>query len=300
MRKTCAWSGALIAALWLVLGLVTGAGARAALITSGDYDESATQTNAVDTEATGNTIGLHDFKNMISAAYAGDRGGVIHFDDQSDGTVLANGDSDEPNPDDGVHEAPGIPAGEGFDVTYGVSGTGPFRVGMGPLSDRPDKPSKSPDIWEGQWAIHDTSGSDRSAVSADHALSGGTDWHFEFSRPLEAVGVTVLSRDASQGRDVTVELFYEDATSAVMVTDEEIAIGNGTDDTFFGYTAPADRLITGMYLDVDYSGGGLEGNPGFTSLDDLGFVTPEPACLSLLSLCCLLLLRPLRRDESGI
>lgn len=36
------------------------------------------------------------------------------------------------------------------------------------------------------------------------------------------------------------------------------------------------RVITGMYLDVDYSGGGREGDPGFTSLDDLGFVTPEP------------------------
>lgn len=277
-----------------VLFMIPTAGA--ALITSGTYDESTTQTNAVDWEAAGNTVTLAEFKVLVGDAYGNDRGGVIHFDDQADGTVLADGDADEPNPDDGVHEAPGIPDGESFEAGYGTGGSRTLRVGMGQLTERPDKPSKSPDIWEGQWSVHDTSESDRNAVSDQNAMSGVTDWHLEFSRPLEAVGITALSRNASEGRDVTVELFYDDSTRAVMVTDEEISIGDGFDDTFFGYVAPENKLITGMYLDVDYSGGGREGDPGFTSLDDLGFVVPEPGSFALLILACVACLvpRPLR------
>lgn len=269
-------------------------GANAALITSGTYDEQSTQANAVDTEASGNTISLDFFKTLVDSFYLGDAGGVIHFDDQTAGTELANADSDEPNDDDGVHEAVGIPDDEGFAVNYGFWETQTLRVAMGDLTDRPDKPDKNPDIWEGAWTVTDTS-SDRTPVSGSMSMGGVTDYHFEFSRALLAVGVTVLSRDASQGRDVTVTLYYNDDTSDIMVTDEEIDDANGTDDTFFGYVAPEDKLIRSIHLDIDYSGGGLEGNPGFTNVDDLAFITPEPTTLALLALSGLALLRRPRR-----
>ena len=220
----------------LIGALAVAGGAEAALMTSGTYDEQTNQLNQVDQEATGNNITLADFKTLVSDAWNNDLGGVIHFDDQADGTVLGDADADEPNPDDEVFEAPGVNTDEGFDTNYGLSGTQSIRVRMGNLTDRPDKPDKSPDIWEGQWlasAITD----DRAPISGDIGLAGLTDWDFRFSTPLQAVGITVLSRGDDTADDVTVTLFYDDNTSEEVETDFFIDNTTGDHDTFFGYQA---------------------------------------------------------------
>ena len=261
-----------------VLALVTAQAATAQpLTTTGTYDEQTVQTNAVDQFI--GSISLTDFQAMVSDAFSNDAGGVIHFDDLASGTILADGDADEPNPDDGVHEAPGIPAGQGFDASFGVSATQTMTIGMGQQTDRPDKPDKSPDIWEGQWIVGDSSGGDRTAISGNNILSGVSDWHFTFSQSLEAVGVTALSRGAGH-RQISATLGYDDGTTSLVTIDRPIDASNAGDDLFLGYQAPSGKRITDLLLDVDY-GDGSDG--GFTSLDDLGFVVnsslydpPEP------------------------
>lgn len=297
MRTTTSRTSTLATRASLVVAFAFFAGPlRAALITSGTYDELASQANQVDHEATGNTIALADFKALVSDAWNNDRGGVIHFDDQTAGTILADADADEPNPDDGVHEAPGVNTDEGFDTTHGASGTQSIRVRMGDLTDRTDDTGASPDNWEGSWGIRDST-SDRTPISGSNKLSGLTDWDFRFSMPLRAVGITVLSRNDNVGDDVTVTLFYDDNSSEEVETDFFIDNTNGEDDTFFGYQAQDSRLITGIVLDIDEgeTGGQGIGEPDYTHVDDLAFVIPEPASFALLFLGGIALLRRRRR-----
>jgi hypothetical protein len=139
------------------------------LRTTGVYDESAVQANAVDTEASGNDVTLAQFKALLSAAYDSDRGGVIDF------------------------EGTGFSTNSGIEADYGANGTQTLILSVGPNNVK-----GFGDAWGGVDA-------DATPTSFTRVLRGSKAWDFEFSTGLTAVGVTVLPR-AGGTIDAIIEL----------------------------------------------------------------------------------------------
>ena len=236
--------------------------AHAATLESSDiYDEQVYESNSVN-KAVGN-VSLSDFITMVNDAYDNGGGGVVHFDDQEDGATLADADRN--------NEPGTIPEDEGFDTEYGATSSQNMRITMGPATGRPDNEDKG--IHDGSWLVQSGSDDwDRTPISGNqtrsNALSGLTDWDFQFSTGLQAVGITALSR-SDGARDLSLTLSYDDGSSENVASNVRLAGGNGTDDTFFGYQAPEGKRITNLALNVDDAG---TSNPAYTSVDDLAFV----------------------------
>ena len=139
------------------------------LQTSNTYDENDTQTNAVDTEASGNNISLADFKALITQAAGNGDGGVIDF------------------------ERNGFETSQGLEAAYGVNGEKTLGISVGSNSELGSDGS-----WRGLPA-------DATPISYSRVLRGARVWDFEFDTGLIAVGVTVLDRKGGTV-DMIVEL----------------------------------------------------------------------------------------------
>lgn len=223
--------------------------------TSGVYDEQVYETNQVDDVATG-SVTLPTFKTRISNAFSAGLGGVINFDDGT-GTDFTQIDASY---DSGNKT-----------LTILVPGTDPP-----PTSGTPD------------FTTVDGSSQGRTPISGsasfDHWISksgGNTDrYAFDFNAAdqVDAVGITVLSRNSTTFNAVATVTFDDNSTSQLTDT---IDPGGAAHDTFFGFEAPSGRVITQLEV-TGISGAGV---------DDLAFtIVPEPASLALLGAGTLLLL----------
>lgn len=99
---------------------------------------------------------------------------------------------------------------------------------------------------------------------------------------IESVGIVVLSRNATGGYplDVRVTAFFDNDTN----TSETVTIGTprGTDDVFFGFTAPSGVGISSLQFESFAEGTTTPVNTRI-AFDDLGFaVIPEPAHAGIL------------------
>ena len=239
--------------------------ASAEWIAQGVYDPAGG--NGVDVSATttgvGQQIGLADFQTAVAAAYLTGNGGVIDFDTYT-GTMANTIDADN------IYLS--------FD-----GGNKSLTAG--------DTPN--------DFVTSLFSGGGRTAISGaymlgNNAYRGGGSFEFasigggQFNEYVTAVGLTLLSRGSGVAgavpSDYTVTAYFSDNTTASQSSLLEVA--NGTDDTFFGFVAPADAYIERVVVN-------LTSGTYHTAIDDFGFITsvvPEPttfAGLLLLALCLL-------------
>lgn len=258
-----------ISQLLPVLYLAAAAGASAAinLTTSQNYD-SNTNANQVDAVAGSGPISnpaaaevLAGYAAIFSQAYTAGQGGVITFDN----ITLTSTD---------VNDAT-------LSVSYGAGGASTLTI------------TTSTNYGNYQF---------QSAAVVGTPISGGTYMRvrggtvsgqigvqsFNFSQALSHVAFTVLARtDAS--RNVTGTVTFNDGTTAQL---SSTISGSAlpTNDTFFGFTAPDGKTITGMKISA--------GDANYFAIDDLAFVVaiPEPsaALLGFLSLGTLLARRSRR------
>lgn len=225
------------AAALLAAGLLGATTSQAAFTTTGVYDENTVNLNAVDVSATsdaGVEISLSSFTALVELAYNADAGGVINFDSGS----LTNGNT--------------------LDATYGVSAAKNITITNGTAVGTLEVSSPVITAISGNAAIRKTPGS----FSFDR-----NDFKFDFNPNdgVKAVGASIMSQftlGPAVGT-VSARVFYDDSSSSPIVSDF-ISNTFGSDDTFWGFQAPAGRSITRFEL--------LIGNDVFAFLDDLAFV----------------------------
>lgn len=223
--------------------------AQASFVATGVYDENTVQTNVVDVSATtdgANTLSLASFTTLVAAAFAADAGGVINFD---------NGTLAGPNT---------------IDATYGVSQGLSLSIGNG-----------SSRTWALAFPALSTaiSGSGLTPVlsktGSPQAFSTWNDFIFTFdpNDKVTAVGATILNKFAIVGTpvgNVSGRVRYTDASFATSVFSQvSTGSGSGTDDTFWGFRAPAGLFIDRFELTVT-------DDDASAYLDDLAFVTIVP------------------------
>jgi hypothetical protein len=249
LTKFLPYRGSVFAFLTMLL-LTASAQAAFTTVASGVYD-STNQANTVDVNASGTannvtTQTLTAFNTKLSTAVTATLGGVVNFDDITvDSSTLQ----------------------DTITVTYGGSKilnitqpTAQYQMDMGSLT-----------------AINAT------PISGSRYLRSGDangNQVYNFSTPLTDVGITVLARTGA--RTITATVTYDNATTGTL-TGVAIAsyptstgtapIATSTPDTFFGFTAPTGRTITGLTLSA--------GANNYFVVDDLAFIVsptaiPEP------------------------
>lgn len=216
-------------------------------------------TNAVDSVADATAGGspvtagdaYNGFRAAVASAFTAGNGGVIDFEG---------------------------PAGNDFTTAFTTTyaaGAKSLAVTAAPGFRIASGPSTSTQI-SGNSAI-----SGATSGSADVAAYGFTFGPVTGGSPGEAVtrvGFTLLSRTGypTNPTPFTVTATFSGGGTTVLTSD--ITSGNGTDDTFYGFTAPAGQSITGIAISSNQTS-----RPTFA--DDLGYITsvvPEPASLGLL------------------
>ncbi len=245
----------LSAGLAFVFLASTVAGAPVVIDVTGVYDENGVASNAVDKSASGAPNDVAAFTGDVAAAYAAGLGGVIGFD-RSLGTP------------DGFR---GVYGGGARYVDFNtgvsmqsVSGTGTFLPISGSASETHGTTTNSDGS---SWQL------DVGPVVEGKTGTAST-WH-----QVSQVGLTALSRAHSHyPLDVRATATFSDSsTQAVTSTigrSTKIADWNftNTDDTFFGFTAPAGQSIESIRLE-SFAPGTTTPRATRVAIDDLGFVT---------------------------
>ncbi|MDY0166819.1 MAG: PEP-CTERM sorting domain-containing protein [Thermoguttaceae bacterium] len=247
----------LSASLTVMLVVSTAAGAPLVLNVTGTYDENVVNSNTVDKSAAGAPNDVVTFTNDVLAAYNAGFGGVIDFDEGSFGTTdLFRGVFDSGARYVDFHTSAvmqSVGRNGSFDPISGGRGT--------------------------------TSTSDRSSweLTVGPGLGNGAGGSNDRLR-VNQIGLTVLSRDHSQYPiDVRATATYSDLSTESIIANigrstkiDSSQPFQDTDDTFFGFTAPAGTGINSIRLESFAPG---TTNPRSTriAMDDLGFITvPEP------------------------
>jgi hypothetical protein len=223
----------------VLIGLVAAnPEAKAAFTAVRDYDENAVQSNTIEAEAAGNNVSLAQFKLNLEAAFDAGLGGLINYD--NDPTWLTDTRK------------------ENFDVTFASgaktlnvdrNGANNFVITMD-VSATP----VSGNFWQG-W---NGSGGNSTLVFSLEGLGGA-------AAPLIGWGITGVSRSADRAYTVT---FTHDDASTFVISAETVAAPAGSDDTFFGYLAPAGRTIASVNILTTSSN---------MALDEMAFILKAPA-----------------------
>lgn len=216
-----------------------------AFITTGNYDEQTFQTNAVDASASsgsgaGSIVTLAQFKTDMTDAFANNLGGVVDFDNES------------------------LPSSSSFSATYGQSQGSTLIVtrGSGLMST-----AGSQSVTGASVGISASAGPSTppngNYLGFNNTPNGFT---FTFNQPLVQWGVTFLMRSTSH----TVSSLVITLDDSSTFTFGSETIGTTSDDTFYGYRAPAGRTISSVVATAS----------ALVRLDDMGFIiVPEPSAL---------------------
>lgn len=213
----------------------------------------ASSTNVVEKSATASPNDVLTFSNAVAVAYAGNTGGVFNLPSSiTAGTTVYRGTYGTANgkrltitssvPMQGV----GWPPSGSFhpvSYPYGTTSQGnqsAYSLAIGPITD---------------------------PVTGTELLS----------EEVSKIGFTILSRtDATYPADIKVTASFSDGTTQPALA----TVGNpkGSDDTFFGFTAPANEAITNLLLEAFEVG---TSNPRSTRIawDDLVFITSPTGLL---------------------
>lgn len=215
--------------------------------TTGVYDESVVATNSVDKTAVGSNITLDQFKTDMSTAYTNNTGGVVTFD-----LVVAPSELTTR-----------------FFATYGQSNQFLFTVtrndpdGVGGLNSNNDN-GGSAGVLSG------------SATTSNYlGNNSGSNYDIYFNPPLVEYGISALSRTSGARRGQMT--LYFDTGAPYIFPAENIAVGLGVDDTFFGYKVTDSRVITRANWTSFIVGTDTPDNGQFVRWDDMGFSTSSLA-----------------------
>jgi len=247
-------------ALLVLAGLA--APSHAAFVTTDTYDENATQTNAVDTEAATNDTTLAAFTTAVDTAFDNDLGGVIDFDDGSLDTSTT------------------------FSATYGTSGTKSLAFTSSDSLELNANGDTSPQF---------TSISNTTALLTNSSGGGDEDFTLTITGGLvEQIAVTVLSRTtfSSSGDSIEVTATFSDSTTKTISS--VVDNSKGGDDTFFSFLAPSGTSISSLRIH-NTTTSGIAGRP---IIDDLAFITVIPTPAALPAGLGLLALTALRRRRA--
>lgn len=235
----------------------------------GVYDE-ATTTNSVDRNASGNSLAsgnpndIAGFTDLVATAFANNTGGVIHFD---------GGTGNNQNQLDVTYGG-----GKTFAITTnGNNSNNNFNIG--PFSSMSE--------------ISGANGLLPSSTATNiFRFTFGT---ISTGETISSAGFTLLSRD-SFAQGVLVEWFLNGSTTVVAASQPIAMAGaQGTDDTFFSYTAPEGSRISSFR--ISYDTGGAYGSDERLAIDDLSFITiPEPSSILLLGVASASLLGRRKRN----
>lgn len=225
--------------------LATTGSASAAYIAVGVYDENLVNTDAVDVVATSSNRSLLDFTADIATAFAAGQGGVVDFD-------TTNGNA-------AGSLAAGDPGLGSFTVLYGPGNTRSLTVTRAEYTAVP--------------AAFGMNLSTAEPISGANSmgLSAGGSYTLVFSSPLLEWGFTAGARTGNRSGVMTIN--HTDGTSSVFDSQNPSLDGGSDADTLFTYAAPSGLSIAS----VNWNG-------AFLRWDDMAFVVPEPASLSLLGL----------------
>lgn len=254
--------------------LAPGGAARAAFTSVGVYDEAAFQPNQVDGNASGNPLSstaitdAAGFTTAVAAAFAAGRGGVINFDNGS------------------------LDADRTFTATYnGGASVVTFTTNADMIIStvNPSSGTVTPISNNNAETTTDTG----NVMQPDTAANGGAaDFTISMAAGfnVQTIGFTINSRaNASYPQNVTVTpTFSISGVGTPLVSN--IGSTKGTDDTFYGFTAPLGESITAIAIDTASTGDNAR-----VTIDDLGFIVPEPTGVGLLAAAALPLLARRRR-----
>lgn len=214
--------------------------------------------DAVSNSAAGG-ITLANFTASVAAAFAADQGGVLNFENANGWTPNA--------------------------TQFGNGGANPITAAFGATL------SKSIRYWRtdvdggGNPVGTDTNNNNGTNVVSGTNYMGisgiNSPVNLSFQTGLKQLGLTFVPRGAA--RTVVMTATLNDATTIVS-SGETIAANNTPGAYFFGFDAPAGKRIVGLGINMTDSGSGAA---AFARFDDLGFVIPEPASLSLLGFASL-------------
>jgi hypothetical protein len=218
-----------------------------------------TLNNAASNSAAGG-ITLANFQTLMTGAFASNTGGVINFENAT-GWVNSNG---------GAATAFGDGAANPVTVSYGVA------------------QSESISFWRTDvdanlvpLAIDSNNNNGTNVVSGTNYMgvrTTGTPVNFAFSKPLSAIGFSLVPR--GQLRNVSMTATLENS-SLIVGSTEQITASNTPGPFFWGFVAPVGNRIVGLRIDSPN---------GFSRFDDLGFVAvPEPGSIALIGLAGLVL-----------
>lgn len=239
---------------------------------TGVYDETTTQTNNVDFNATGNTATastgngatystIGTFNPAVAAAFAAGFGGVAAFDDLS--TLTSSSSMNV------FYNGTGKLFTMSFSNNYTVS-TGTVAEDSSPVSAlnylEPNAIGFS---------------SPQTLTISFGPITGGV-----LGENFSQLGITLLSANSGSGGPaanfgaITVMATFSDNSTASAV--RTISEGKGAGDTFYGFAAPLGLTIKSLTIS---SAGGI----GVPDIDDIGFITtptavPEPASYALIFL----------------
>lgn len=224
-------------------------------VAAGHYAQNtntpAANTNYVEVSATGSPNDVTTFSNAVAAAYATNYGGIFSF--------------------------PANPSGTIFRATYGPANakrltytTTSTMQGVGWPPNGTFNPVSYPN---GTCQNGDNSGY---SIAIGPITDAETDTLI-ISERVSQIGLVVLSRTSAQyPADVRITASYSDGSTEAVTSN----IGNvrGTDDTFFGFTAPAGHAITNLQFESFNPGTETAKNTRI-AFDDLGFITTPTGLL---------------------
>ncbi len=248
--------------VWVMaLGATAAIAAPITLPTTAIYD-SPTTSNAVDFNATGNSLGslggndVAGFTTAVAAAFALNRGGVVDFE-PSDGTPTA------------INATYGLGQGKTLPITFSTSS---MKI----------QSFSSSKVISGNKGIYTGSESSASFSFNFGAILNGV--------PNEAVGragLTILGRTGydSSTPSFTITAKFSDNTTAALSSSQPKVTTTGNGDTFYGFTAPAGLSIKSLTVSMAPT------QAKTVLMDDLAFITiPEPASTGVIGLASLALL----------
>lgn len=235
--------------------LLSAGSAKAVTITTvGTYDPAA-QANQVDFNASGNLLSstaatdVGGFTANVASAFAGNQGGVVNFDFAANTTFSV------------------------IDAVYGLNGNKNLNITASKVLRATTTTSGTP-ISGTRIVLPDADlASDAYTLTFGNITNtpGGAVVPGEF---VSQVGLTVLSRNTGAfPSNVTLTAGFSGGGTASQTA--LIDRAQGTDDTFYGFVAPAGQSISTLSVALANTTGDAR-----ALVDDLGFITavvPEPA-----------------------
>jgi hypothetical protein len=243
----------LCAAVWTLICVKC---APAVVFVGQIYDENAVQTNQVDVSATAFTVG--QMTSAVASAFSAGRGGVIDFDN---GTFTDSRTIDARFAGASFNKSLRLTSGV-RDWQIGVLGTSSSSGSIsGPNVIFLGAPAPFPNPFANTIVFGDVTDVSTNAVLPERVTS---------------FGMTIIDANFNgSGNNVHFDVSFSNGTATS--TDFFIPLAFQTNDTFFGWSAPANAYITQISFTATNN----------TAGEDWAFITspvPEPASVALLAI----------------